>query len=330
MCDNRAMHILAVASGKGGVGKSTVAVNLARALHLLGSRVGLLDADIYGPSQGIMLPQKGAPREKEGEIIPDCPEGFPVVSVASFTRDAMVVRAPVANGIIEQLFKNVAWGDLDTLVVDFPPGTGDVPLTMLQVVPFTGSLLVTTPQRIALSDVEKGAQMFHSMDVPILGLIENMSYLIDNPEIKPFGEGGGIDLSSKLSLTLLAQLPLDPELGSACDEGRSLFETDSPLRDHFYALARKISSPKERPLPNLSVDDNGCHIVFTDGCTSTITPSDLQRHCPCIRCREATPPVDESVALKTFERVGVFGVKFQFSSGCSSGVYPYKLMARWR
>lgn len=223
---------LAIAAGKGGVGKSTITVQLAFALKLLGYSVGVLDADIYGPSVRKMLPEDRFPSQKGNVIIPALCQGIKMISMAYFRREgeAAVVRAPIANGLISQFLKQVDWGDLDFLLIDFPPGTGDVQLTLSQQANLTAALMVTTPQEVALLDVRKAMHLFHQVHVPVVGIVENMScyYLADNESpVYIFGKGGGERLAREAGLPLLGKIPLDPHLCHCGDTGQSLFKDAS-------------------------------------------------------------------------------------------------------
>ena len=208
-------HIIAVASGKGGVGKSTTAVNLALALDAEGAKVGLLDADIYGPSQGMMLGVAGGKRPvvKDGKYFePIRAHGLKAMSMSFMVNDdtPMVWRGPMASGALQQILTQTLWQDLDYLIVDMPPGTGDIQLTLSQKVPVSGAVIVTTPQDIALLDAVKGIEMFAKVDIPVLGLIENMSVhrcAECGHESHLFGQGGGKTIADRLQVPLLAELP---------------------------------------------------------------------------------------------------------------------------
>lgn len=262
-CLNKVKSIIGVTAGKGGVGKSTVTVNLALSLQALGFSVGILDADLYGSSLQKMLPEDSSPIPLENGtagIKPAGASGLELISMAHFRaeRDGMIVRAPIANGLIEQFLHQVQWSALDFLLIDFPPGTGDIQLTLCQKGSLTGAIVVTTPQEIALLDVRKNVDFLQRVRVKILGVVENMSFFL-HPEteqkIALFGEGGGASLASELDVPLLAQLPLDPKLCKACDEGRSIFNT-KPLSEsaqQFMQLAKQVSklaadSANNRPL----------------------------------------------------------------------------------
>ncbi|MGA8164718.1 MAG: P-loop NTPase [Waddliaceae bacterium] len=243
-------HVIAVAAGKGGVGKSAVAVNLAEALRDLGYRVGIMDADIYGPSIRKMLPEDRKPGKKGEKLIPALCRGVQMISMAYFRREdeAAVVRAPIANGIISQFIHNVAWGELDYLLIDFPPGTGDVQLTLSQQANVSGAIMVSTPQALAVMDVRKAMHLFEQVKVPIVGIVENMSGYCQ-PESKEivylFGKGGGEALAREKEVPFLGRIPIDPEVSKRADDGRSLFDADcrndrSPAAQAFIDVAKKV------------------------------------------------------------------------------------------
>ena len=217
-------HIIAVASGKGGVGKSTVAVNLAVALALGGLRVGIVDADIYGPNVPRMLGVTQLPPANAGRMVPAEAQGVKVISLAFFTRPGtpVVWRGPMIDKAIRQFFHDVAWGETDVIVVDLPPGTGDASLSLIQRLPLDGAIIVSTPQQVALDDVLRALAMFQNMTVPILGFIENMSYFVCpdcGSRHSVFGDGGLQRVAAQLNIPLLAQLPLEPAVRAGGDEG---------------------------------------------------------------------------------------------------------------
>ncbi len=245
---NKVKHVIAIAAGKGGVGKSTVAVNLGLALKQKGYQVGLMDADIYGPSVRKMLPEDRMPLQKGEMIIPALSKGIKMISMAYFRKEheAAVVRAPIANGLIFQFIRNVDWGELDYLLIDFPPGTGDVQLTLSQQTNLTGALMVTTPQAVATLDVRKAIHMFDQVQVPIIGVVENMSYY-DHPQSKEtlyiFGKGGGERLARECGVPFLGSIPIDPELCRFSDMGKSIFSGDStelPAARAFLDVAGQL------------------------------------------------------------------------------------------
>src|SRR3954449_7990170 len=242
-------NIIAVASGKGGVGKSTTAVNLALALASEGASVGMLDADIYGPSQPMMLGIAGRPESRDGKHLePMEGHGLQAISIG-FLIDVdtpMVWRGPMVTQALEQLLKDTSWRDLDYLVVDLPPGTGDIQLTLAQKVPVTGAVIVTTPQDIALIDARKGLKMFEKVGIPILGVVENMSVHICSKcghESHVFGSGGGQKMSKDYGAELLGQLPLDEAIRSQADSGKPtvVSEPDGPLSDIYRRIARRCA-----------------------------------------------------------------------------------------
>lgn len=245
---SRVKHILAVAAGKGGVGKSTVAVQLAHALKNSGLHVGVLDVDIYGPSIRKMLPEDHAPSQKGNTLFPALSAEIRTMSIAYFRREeeATAVRAPIATRLVLQFIQQVDWGNLDYLLVDFPPGTGDIQLTLTQNMPLTGALMVTTPQEVAVMDVRKALHLFEQVQVPILGVVENLSYYLDphsKEKVFLFGEGGGKRLSEACGVPFLGQIPVDPQLSRCGDQGTSLFEAnnaDAPSADSFRKLALEI------------------------------------------------------------------------------------------
>lgn len=227
--NNPITNCIAVAAGKGGVGKSSVSVNLALNLAESGARVGILDADLYGPSIAKMLPKSKPLEEVDGWIVPAQGLGVHYVSLAHFPlgEQATVVRAPIANQIISEFLHSVRWPVLDFLFIDFPPGTGDIQLTLMQQASLVGAILVTTPQEVALLDVKKAYSMFKDMQVPILGVIENMSYFEESSKVKvyPFGQGGGGSFCNECGLRLLGEIPIDPHISRCSDLGISLSTT---------------------------------------------------------------------------------------------------------
>ena len=241
-------RIVAIASGKGGVGKSTVAANLAVALAAEGRRVGLLDADVYGPSQPRMLGVSGRPASPDGKtILPLRNHGVTLMSIGLLTREeeAVVWRGPMLMGALQQMLNQVQWGALDILLVDLPPGTGDVQMTLSQKAQVTGAIVVSTPQDIALLDARKGIDMFGKLGVPILGMIENMStHICSNcgHEEHVFGHGGVEAEAAKLGVPLLAEVPLAIDIRLAADGGAPIVvsKPDAPQAQAFRSVARAL------------------------------------------------------------------------------------------
>jgi ATP-binding protein involved in chromosome partitioning len=241
-------HIIAVASGKGGVGKSTTAVNLALALHANGLKIGLLDADVYGPSQPRMMGINGKPTSKDGKVMePMANHGIKVMSMGFLIDEEtpMIWRGPMVMSAITQLLRDVAWGELDVLVCDLPPGTGDTQLTMAQNVPLSGAVIVSTPQDIALLDAKKGLNMFRKVDVPVLGFIENMSYFAcphcgERTDI--FAHGGARREAERFGVDFLGEIPLDIAIRETSDGGRPIVVSDpkSPHAAAYREIANKV------------------------------------------------------------------------------------------
>jgi ATP-binding protein involved in chromosome partitioning len=247
-CFKQINNIVLVASGKGGVGKSTTAVNLALALAQEGAKVGLLDADVYGPSLPMMLGMEDQrPTSKDGKIMePLVAHSVKVNSIGFLIKpeDAAVWRGPMASSALSQLIGETNWGELDYLIVDMPPGTGDIQLTISQKFPCTGAIVVTTPQNIALADAEKGVAMFKKVNIPVLGIIENMSFFqcSECGSIEHiFGQDGAIAMAKKHDSELLGQIPLVKQNRINGDKGTPTVTTDSPLADIYRTIARKMS-----------------------------------------------------------------------------------------
>ena len=247
-------YYIAVASGKGGVGKSTVAVNLAVAIAKKRKNVGLMDADIWGPSLPIMLGVTDRPHATdENKIIPLEKYGLKLMSIGFLISDdeTVIWRGPMVHGAIKQFIEDVEWGDTEYLVVDRPPGTGDAQLSIVQTAPLSGGLIVTTPQDVALVDVKRGVNMFRKLNVPIVGVVENMSYL-DVPGAEPmdiFGRGGGRRMAEKFEVPFLGEIPLDPRIRKGGDSGVPIVESDpdTAAGKAFDALADIVLEAVENP-----------------------------------------------------------------------------------
>lgn len=260
-CLKQVKNIVAVASGKGGVGKSTVAVNLACALKREGGRVGLLDADIYGPNQPQMLGQRHTQLDKpqKNAIPPVEAFGLQTMSIGYLvdSQQPTIWRGPMVSGALQQLLNQTQWQDLDYLVVDLPPGTGDIQLTLAQKIPVSGSIVITTPQQVALADARKGLAMFNKVKVPVLGLVENMSYFIcDNCDHRHyvFDQDGGQRMAEQHNIDLLGQVPLQPALLSSAEQGRPFVHDypESPVSQEFSKMACKLAANLSRQAVNHS------------------------------------------------------------------------------
>jgi ATP-binding protein involved in chromosome partitioning len=242
-------NIIAVSSGKGGVGKSTVAVNLAVALAADGAKVGIMDADVYGPNVPMMLGTGyGQPEIENNQLIPIEAHGVKMISMAVLVPPdkPMILRGPMLHGVVRQFLSDVKWGELDYLIVDMPPGTGDVQLSLAQLVPVQGAVLVTTPQEVSLSDVRRAVKMFEQVNVPVLGVIENMSYFIapdTGNKYEIFGTGGGQKLCDEYGLNFLGQVPLGMEVREGGDNGVPVvvLAPDSPQSAAFRHVAEEVA-----------------------------------------------------------------------------------------
>src|SRR5947208_484382 len=241
-------HVIAVASGKGGVGKSTIAANLAVALEQTSARVGLCDCDIYGPSISIMFGSRERPMAtEENKIVPIEQYGLRLMSMGFLLDDTTpaILRGPMVTRYTQQFLRQVEWGELDYLVLDLPPGTGDIQLTIVQTVALSGAIIVTTPQEVALIDARKAATMFEKVNVPVLGLVENMSYFVspsDNKRYDIFGTGGGEREAKRLRVELLGQIPIDIATREGGDRGIPIVSEDpqSPVTAEFKRIAESV------------------------------------------------------------------------------------------
>jgi ATP-binding protein involved in chromosome partitioning len=243
-------NVIVVAAGKGGVGKSTIATNLAAALHLDGCRVGLLDADVYGPSLPQMMGDPDVPvaNDAEGKITPAVHHGMKVISVGFFAKrgEAVIWRGPMVGKLLQQFLEDIVWGELDYLVIDLPPGTGDAQLSLAQLIPITGAVMVTTPQDVSIIDVEKAMGMWKKVEVPVLGVVENMSGYVcpscgHHDDI--FSRGGGRTLAAQENVPFLGEVPIHNSVRGGGDSGKPivLSAPDSPVSQTLRAIARDVA-----------------------------------------------------------------------------------------
>lgn len=338
--------IIAIAAGKGGVGKSTVTVNLALALKTRGYQVGIIDADIYGPSVRQMLKEEQLPVQRGAFLHPALSNGIHVISMAYFKNgdEASIVRAPIAVRLISQFIQNVYWGELDFLLIDFPPGTGDIQLTLAQQIKLTGAVIVTTPQEVAALDVRKAMKMFDLVKVPLIGIIENMSYFQSDLKSEKhylFGKDGGQVLAKSKGVPFLGQIPIDPEICQCCDLGLSIFDTPSAEQklpvQAFTNIAREVISQVKlmtsKPIKSVrQKDEHTLWITWEDGNEKLIRFCELQKTCACARCvdentgeRLLNPQsIKEDVQAASMRVVGNYGLQIQFTSGCSTGIYSFE------
>lgn len=333
------MKTLAIASGKGGVGKSTTTIHLALALQLSGAKVGILDADLYGPSMKKMLGVAKGLEEKGQKIIPAEGLGIKYVSLSLIPQgqSPVTVRAPIANHLITQFIDCVEWGDLDYLFVDFPPGTGDIQLTLLQKMQFNGAVLVSTPQQVSLIDVDKAYGMFLKMGVRVLGVVENMSFLkVEDKRMYPYGRGNVQAFCKERSIEYLGEIPIDEWISSSCDRAESLFVKDpgSIGSVAFINIQKKIKESlfdkiKETHaiLKIEKIDPQHFSITWNDQKKSVYHIGQLQYHCPCKRCKDRLEKKrDENVSFSSIKEVGNYAISLDFSSGCKAGIYTFDLL----
>jgi len=343
-------YIIAIASAKGGVGKSTVTANLAVALRYYGVNVGVLDADIYGPSQPGMLGATGEKAQAVGsEIAPMTKHGVHFVSMGLLlANDGPVIwRAPMAMKIIQQFLANVPWGALDYLLIDLPPGTGDVQLTIAQQASLAGAVIVTTPQDVATGIAKKGIKMFETLNVPILGVIENMSAFVCGhcgEKTAIFKGEGGQQLAKEHGVPFFGSIPLDPALAASGDEGLPILseKTETIVGKSFLNLAQTLLTQMEQGTSNITrvlepdkheMSPSGDLLIdWPDGHMSIYRPHTLRVHCACASC------VDENTGRKTLDprtiipdiritavgNVGRYALSPRFSDGHSTGIYPFK------
>jgi ATP-binding protein involved in chromosome partitioning len=341
-------HMIAVASGKGGVGKSTTAVNLALGLQALGLKVGILDADIYGPSQPRLLGLSGRPQVAGGnKLQPMEAYGLKAMSMGFLVDEGtpIIWRGPMVVSALTQMLRDVTWGDLDVLVIDMPPGTGDVQLTMAQQVPLSGAIIVSTPQDLALIDARKGLNMFRKVDVPVLGIIENMSTFIcpkcgERSDI--FGHGGAKLEAEKLGIPFLGGVPLDMEIRIRSDEGRPIVASspDGPHARVYTDIATKawaevLGSSDARVTPPtlaISPDKAELHVGFAGEEAFTLSAEMLRVMSPSAEVQGHSPEQrvtvgrKRDVKIKELRPVGNYAVRIVFDDGHDTGLYAWSYL----
>lgn len=341
-------NIIAIASGKGGVGKSTVSANLAVALVKRGFKVGLMDADIYGPSQPAMLGAGQQKPEIDGDfLIPLEKHGirFMSIGVLMDENQPVIWRAPMATKMIQQFLGNVKWGELDYLLVDLPPGTGDVQLTLAQQAHLTGAVIVTTPQQVALGVARKGLQMFQTVKVPILGIIENMSgfkcsHCGEHTNI--FQIGGGKNMAEREKLEFLGAIPLDPEIVKSGEDGIPILEktSDSDAARAFLNIAENFinllssggAGGDEYEPENVELTENNqLAITWPGGNRVEYAPYDLRLNCPCAVCvsedtgEKILDPssIPLNIRIEKYDMIGRYALGLSFSDKHNSGIFSF-------
>jgi len=341
-------RILAVSSCKGGVGKSTTAVNTALALARYGLRVGLLDADVYGPSLPTLLRPEDCTLYQRGDlIVPIDVLGLKAMSFGwadpTQQRGAAILRGPMVSQVVAQLATRVDWGDLDYLVIDFPPGTGDIQLTLTQQLPIDAALIVTTPQQLSFVDVVKGIQMFDTVKVPTVAVVENMSYFICpscSEKHRLFGEGARRKLIEQFGFRHTFEVPVDPRLSAMSDAGEPMvaYLPEDSLSQLYYQIAEAVHGEINRlqaedqgsPLLAYNVGQN-CELSFPDGRIVEILPAALRFACRCAACvSESTgerlirrEDIDPDIYPTEIKEVGRYAASVSWSDGHRSSIYPY-------
>jgi ATP-binding protein involved in chromosome partitioning len=360
--------ILGVIAGKGGVGKSTLCLQMARAAQALGWKVGVLDADIHGPSMHQLAPLTVAPSIQGDRVLPGDSAGLAVISTAHLPRwgEAAVVRAPIANALIEQFLFEVDWEGIDLLFIDFPPGTGDVPITLMQRAKLQGLIAVTTPQSLAVADVKKALHHARESNIPIMGLIENMAglSLADGSWVDLFGESQSHRLLHEFAIGQYLQLAFHPRLAGLSERGGHLFEAGlqsrqaEPLVAFVQELLDRLDSvdPADRlrqpagAAMRLELTETSLSLCAPDGSCRRIDAIELLQSCPCICCQSARapgqgvglaaehpgPPRNGSTRTSAAQGrarllgaspMGTYGITIKCESGCSRGIYSWELLS---
>ena len=342
--------IIGVSSCKGGVGKSTVAVNLAYTLAKTGAKVGIFDADVYGPSLDrlVKLPIEALSLDDNQMIRPKEHHGVKLMSFA-YTQDPRdagpaIMRGPMVTQVINQLLMGTDWGELDYLIIDMPPGTGDIHITLAQVISMTAAVIVTTPQELSLADVIKGIQMFDSLKVPTVGVIENMSYLLCgecDTKHRPFGQGARAILEKQYGFANTVELPIDPAINTACEHGVPLVATESDselaksLQTACDQLVRQVATIQHQGLtkPTLGFDHTRGVILTDQADESVIDSKELRLSCQCAHCVDeftnkvmiVADEVPDDVRPADIHPVGNYAVGISWSDGHQS-LYPYQIL----
>jgi len=344
-------NVVPIASGKGGVGKSTVSANVAIALSKLGARVGLMDADVYGPSIPTIMGADTPPTQQNGKILPPVRYGVKIISMGFFVPkgEATIWRGPMLSKMVDQFLGTVEWGELDYLIVDVPPGTGDVQLSLCQTIPLTGAAVVSTPQDLAFNVAEKAIIMFNKLRTPVLGLIENMSgfecrHCGQREEI--FGSGGARRYAMANKLPFLGEIPLSTDIRTTSDEGRPIVQSmpDSPSAQAFFRVAENLAAGVStinmggvatdcpEPVEITRPSQTEVRILWKDGHESVYTGYILRIGCRCAQCvdemtgekRLREELISKDVHPLAMEPVGRYAIRFRWSDGHSTGIYHFE------
>ena len=345
--------IIAVASGKGGVGKSTVAANLALALKRTGAKVGVMDADVYGPSIPTILGIKEKPQIVDQRIIPVTQYGLKVISMGFFVaaNEAVIWRGPMLHKMVQDFLGQVEWGDLDALIVDLPPGTGDIQLSLCQTIPLTGALVISTPQDVAWNVAQKAIVMFDKLNTPVLGVVENMSYFVcphcgEKEEI--FGHGGAKRAAELLGIPYLGEIPIETRIRSTADKGSPVVHSDpeSAASKNFLKIAENLAAQIERqktqmdgkkvPVKISPPNQAQVEIEWNDGKKSVFSAKDLRIACPCAACvneltgqRTLNPNhVSQDLKVLVIQPVGRYALQISFSDRHNTGLYGFEYLRK--
>ena len=341
-------NVVAVASGKGGVGKSTLAANLAVALQKQGLKVGLMDADVYGPSIPTILGIKDKPLMANGRIAPASSNGVKVISMGFFVpaNEAVIWRGPMLHKMVQDFLGLVEWGDLDYLIIDLPPGTGDIQLSLCQTIPLTGAVIVSTPQEVAWNVAQKAIVLFDKLNTPVLGIIENMSRYICGHcghEEEIFGKGGAESAAKRLEIPFLGAIPLLKKIRQTSDAGEPVVqsEADSESAKQFISISQKLiqeienrkkyGDKKMAPIQISPAGTPEISVLWNDGKSSVFKARDLRLLCPCAACvneisgqRTLKPEtVPEDVKALAISPVGRYALHILWSDGHNTGLYGF-------
>lgn len=333
------METIGILAGKGGVGKSVVTASVALSLRKKGFKVGIIDADIYGPSiKQLLLTTTYPVTNKEGRIEPACSsKGIFYISLAFFQKEnsTTAVRAPIANDIITQFLTTINWSTLDYLLIDFPPGTGDIPLTLMQQTSLS-VVVVTSPGIISRIDVEKAILMCLQCNVPILGVIENMSYItVNDAKQSVFGESAGKILSNKFEVPFLGEIPLSIQVGNHLGKGEgiesiteeSFIQCISGITDQIHRKHEEKGVRSRGLQPSyITIIDSYLDITWEDGLHQKVPLVELQQNCLCQECRNKDALCPKQVGASEVVSVGNYAIRIVFTSGCCKGIYPYHLI----